>query len=298
MQDIPGLVVLVLEIIALIVVGVTLDPKTSSFVTYDATLSQQYNPDSSIPYWLAILVPLISLFISFGFFEYCRRAWSQELSSLREQFGIWVVFFLDFVEAGVVNGIITDVTKNLVGRYRPDWLSRCQPAIVNPVEIQGFGMAAADNPECTRTDLPSSKIDDGHKSFPSGHSSTAFCLGLFVCGHCIWQLFSRWKDYSCQCTQMHKRALYSLTRSLVFLWILLQVGWAWGVAVSRVVDNKHHVGDIVAGAVLGGIVGTMFVFKSVQRVSHDIQPVERQAGRCGSDEDDLSSLRPGEPSSC
>ena len=83
---------------------------------------------------------------------------------------------------------------------------------------------------------------------------------------------------------------------MVFLWILLQIGWAWGVAVSRVIDNKHHVGDVVAGAVLGSIVGTVFVIKSVQRVSHD---VERPTGQqCDSEENDLSSLRIGEPPSC
>lgn len=287
-----------LEVVTLIIVSIILDPKTSPFVTYDATISQIYNPDSSIPYWLAILIPLLSLFISFGFFEYCRRAWSEEHSSMRQQFGTWVIFFLDFVEAGVVNGIITDVTKNAVGRYRPDWLSRCQPAIVNPVEIQGYGLSPGENPECTRTDLSSSKLDDGHKSFPSGHSSTAFCLGLFVCGYCIWQLFSKWKEYSSQCTRTHARLLYSLSRSMVFIWILFQIGWAWGVAVSRIIDNKHHVGDVVAGAVLGSIVGTVFVIKSVQRVSHDIQENERHTGQCDSDHEGLSSLRTGDPSSC
>lgn len=282
-------------------VGVTLDPKTTSFVTYDATISNEYHPDSSIPYWVAILIPLISLCISFGFFEYCRRAWCRDVSKTRlEVFGTWVAFFLDFVEAGVVNGIITDVTKNLVGRYRPDWLSRCQPALENPVEIQGFGLSPTDNPACTQSNLPESKINDGHKSFPSGHSSTAFCLGIFVCGYCTWELFSRWKEYSSCCTQAGKRVWYSAARSLVFLWILVQIGWAWGVASSRIIDNKHHVGDVIAGVVLGSVVGTVFVVKSVQRVSHDILGDDRQLGRSGSDDehDDLSSLRSGEPTSC
>lgn len=290
-----------MEIVALIIVGVTLDPRTNAFVIYDATISKEYHPDSTIPYWLAIVIPLISLFLSFGFFEFCRRQWSSGVSSARRELGICLVFFLDFVEAGVVNGIITDVTKNVVGRYRPDWLSRCQPSIVNPVEIQGFGLSPSDNPECTRTDIPSSKIDDGHKSFPSGHSSTAFCLGIFVCGYCIWQLFSKWKEYSSRCTLIGTRTMYSLCRSGVFFWILLQIGWAWGVAVSRFIDNKHHVGDIMAGALLGSLIGIVFVIKSVQRVTNDL--MESVSDRCchGDDRespnsDDLSSLNPGQPS--
>lgn len=80
----------------------------------------------------------------------------------------------------------------------------------------------------------------------------------------------------------------------------MQIGWAWGVASSRIIDNKHHVGDVIAGVVLGSVVGTVFVVKSVQRVSHDILGDDRQLGRSGSDDehDDLSSLRSGEPTSC
>ena len=42
-----------------------------------------------------------------------------------------------------------------------------------------------------------------------------------------------------------------------------QVGVAWAIAASRVVDNKHHPADVVAGIVLGATVGIIFLLRSI-----------------------------------
>lgn len=58
-----------------------------------------------------------------------------------------------------------------VGRYRPDFLNRCELpdtyAIGTPLN------AAVD---CTTTNLK--ELHEGHLSFPSGHTSFAFCQGI------------------------------------------------------------------------------------------------------------------------
>lgn len=61
---------------------------------------------------------------------------------------------------------LTDVIKNSVGRPRPDLIARCKPKEDTPshtlltIEV------------CTATN--SSVLQDGWRSFPSGHSSFAF----------------------------------------------------------------------------------------------------------------------------
>lgn len=85
--------------------------------------------------------------------------------------------------------LITQGMKNLFGKPRPDLLSRCQPDLENKANyvLGGFESVA---PEflvysaaiCKQTDKH--KLDDGFRSFPSGHSSFSssglIYLSLFI----------------------------------------------------------------------------------------------------------------------
>lgn len=72
----------------------------------------------------------------------------------------------------------TQGMKNLFGKPRPDLLARCQPDIANAKDhvVGGFsgenvlGLLYSAS-ICTETD--SHKLDDGFRSYPSGHSSSA-----------------------------------------------------------------------------------------------------------------------------
>jgi membrane-associated phospholipid phosphatase len=72
--------------------------------------------------------------------------------------------------------LITNGMKNLFGHWRPDMLSRCQPDLTNIAKyaIGGFpttadGAYLVSSDICTTTDQ--SNLDDGFRSFPSGHAS-------------------------------------------------------------------------------------------------------------------------------
>jgi phosphatidate phosphatase len=84
-------------------------------------------------------------------------------------------------------------------------------------------------------------IDESRKSFPSGHSSTIFytCLFLILFIHKTWT----------------RRNLGFFPQFAQFLLLCL----AFFTALSRVVDNKHHPTDVLAGSVLG-IVNALFTF--------------------------------------
>ena len=43
----------------------------------------------------------------------------------------------------------------------------------------------------------------------------------------------------------------------------LQLGISWAIAGSRIVDNKHHPSDVVAGFVLGASVAVIFLLRSI-----------------------------------
>jgi hypothetical protein len=43
----------------------------------------------------------------------------------------------------------------------------------------------------------------------------------------------------------------------------MQIGFSWAVAGSRVVDNRHHPSDVVAGFFLGATVAVIFLLRAI-----------------------------------
>ncbi|KAJ5223888.1 hypothetical protein N7468_008430 [Penicillium chermesinum] len=122
---------------------------------------------------------------------------------------------------------VTDIIKNAVGRPRPDLLSRCKPARGTPND-QLVSWTV-----CTETRLHI--LQEGWRSFPSGHSSFSFggmgYLCFFLCG------------------QMHVfRPRTDLGRCLLAFCPLMCASL---VAISRLDDYRHDVWDVTCGATLG-----------------------------------------------
>ncbi len=82
----------------------------------------------------------------------------------------------------------TEGLKNVIGKPRPDLLSRCNldPATVQQYALGGDGgqlplwNLLVSSTACRQPDT--AKLDDGFASFPSGHSScmSVLCL-MFIC---------------------------------------------------------------------------------------------------------------------
>jgi len=80
--------------------------------------------------------------------------------------------------------LITSGMKNIFGKPRPDMLSRCNPDIANIAAhtIGGYPTSSTDHwvlvdtSICRQTDL--SILNDGFRSFPSGHASSMFSYQL------------------------------------------------------------------------------------------------------------------------
>ncbi|URD91737.1 Lipid phosphate phosphatase [Musa troglodytarum] len=120
---------------------------------------------------------------------------------------------------------ILDAIKDGVGRPRPDFFWRCFPD----------GKEDYDNVTTNvRCHGEHSVIKEGHKSFPSGHSSWSFA-GL---GFLSWYLAGK--------IQAFDRRGHVAKLCIVFLPLLL----ASLVAISRVDDYWHHWQDVFAGGLL------------------------------------------------
>lgn len=143
------------------------------------------------------------------------------------------VTYLSFAIAIVLSAVITDIIKNAVGRPRPDLLARCLPSPDTLPDV----LVTID--ACTRAD--GHVLQDGWRSFPSGHSSFGFAglgfLSLFLAGQLhVFRYASGGRD---------------LGRTILCLAPL--VGAAL-IAISRCEDYRHDVYDVCVGTVIGATV--------------------------------------------
>ncbi|KAI0305876.1 lipid phosphate phosphatase 1 [Multifurca ochricompacta] len=130
--------------------------------------------------------------------------------------------------------LVTSFLKNRVGRLRPDFLARCQWDASQHV--------------CT------GKIHDilnGRKSFPSGHSSTAFVgmtfTALFLAGKTAALCFS---------VSPFSGSLLG-SRFVRLCIVLAPLALSTWVAITRVEDYRHHKEDVIVGGLIGILSGTI-----------------------------------------
>ncbi|KAJ9093586.1 hypothetical protein QFC20_007096 [Naganishia adeliensis] len=188
------------------------------FSITDESLAHPYAEHERIPVWALALIagvfPLIVILLTAAF--YTRSFYDAQVGAL----GLGLSLGLTVT--------LTDIIKITVGRPRPDLFGRCEPPLdytENP--IHGLTSWRI----CTRTDL----LNDGFRSFPSGHSSFGWCgmvyLALFLAG------------------KMHVLNKRGYT---IKSWILLiPVATASLISISRTMDYRHHATDVIAGGIIG-----------------------------------------------
>ncbi|KIW07069.1 uncharacterized protein PV09_01959 [Verruconis gallopava] len=130
--------------------------------------------------------------------------------------------------------VITGALKNAIGKPRPDLIDRCKP---DPTVEADFllpgNFSLAQHAICTQTD--NAILKDGFRSFPSGHSSSAwaglFYLSLYLTGkmHVLDSRGEVWKT---------------------FIVLVPSLGAAL-IAGSRIMDARHHPFDVITGSLLG-----------------------------------------------
>ncbi|EYU40817.1 hypothetical protein ABFS82_12G072100 [Erythranthe guttata] len=171
--------------------------------------------DNTIPFWAVPIIAIILPFIVIVVFYFIRR----DVYDLH-QAALGLLFSV------LISGVLTDAIKDAVGRPRPDFFWRCFP------DGKGVFHNVTGDVMCTGV---SSIIKEGHKSFPSGHTSWSFA-GL---GFLAWYLSGKIKVFD--------RRGHVAKLCIVFAPLLI----AALVGVSRVDDYWHHWQDVFAGGLLG-----------------------------------------------
>uniref|UniRef100_A0ACD5W1U4 Uncharacterized protein n=1 Tax=Avena sativa TaxID=4498 RepID=A0ACD5W1U4_AVESA len=170
---------------------------------------------NTVPAWAVPIVAVIGPMIIFTV-VYIRRRNVYDLHHA----------VLGILFSVLITGVLTDAIKDAVGRPRPDFFWRCFPD----------GIPVYDN---VTTEVIcngiASVIKEGHKSFPSGHTSWSFA-GL---GFLSWYLAGK--------ITVFDRRGHVAKLCVVILPLLI----AAMVAISRVDDYWHHWQDVFAGGILG-----------------------------------------------
>ncbi|KAF9591870.1 hypothetical protein IFM89_008916 [Coptis chinensis] len=170
---------------------------------------------NTVPFWS---VPVIAILLPFAIFAviYFYR---KDVYDLHHA-------ILGLLFSVLITGVITDAIKDAVGRPRPDFFWRCFP------DGKDFYDTVTKNVICHGD---KAVIKEGHKSFPSGHTSWSFA-GL---GFLAWYLSGKIRIFD------RKGHVAKLCIPLLPLLVAALVG------ISRVDDYWHHWQDVFAGGLIG-----------------------------------------------
>ncbi|KAH8148529.1 uncharacterized protein LAJ45_07240 [Morchella importuna] len=154
--------------------------------------------------------------------------------------------------------LLTDALKNLMGKPRPDMISRCAPAEEFLAAAQtGWGLVSWE----VCGNLGSKQLADGFRSFPSGHASMSFAgltyTSLFLASfifsmqmpfaRTITAFSSSTGSASSAAPSAHPKVPQMLSFAVVATPMLL----ATYVASTRWSDYRHHGFDVLFGSFEG-----------------------------------------------
>ncbi|KAG8652211.1 lipid phosphate phosphatase 2 isoform X2 [Manihot esculenta] len=171
--------------------------------------------DNTVPFWA---VPIFGILLPFAIiiaYYFIRK----DVYDLHHA-------ILGLLFSVLITGVITDAIKVAVGRPRPDFFWRCFP------DGKGLFDNITTNVMCTGV---KSVIKEGHKSFPSGHTSWSFA-GL---GFLSWYLSGKIRAFD-------RRGHIAKLCVIVFPLLVAAL-----VGISRVDDYWHHWQDVFAGGLIG-----------------------------------------------
>ncbi|KAJ2863216.1 hypothetical protein GGH94_003761 [Coemansia aciculifera] len=189
--------------------------------------SIQYpHKDDSVPFYAAVL-------LCFAFPLVVILLWT---SVIRRSFHDMNSGVLGLCLSLVLNMMITNTIKNLAGRHRPDFITRCNLDTENASTLEPF-IGLLNTSICRQTDKH--LFWDGMRSFPSGHTSFAFAGFTYL---------SLWLGGHMHIGDRRGRAYKSFVALVPLLTAML-------IGVSRTKDYRHHWQDVLAGAILGVFMG-------------------------------------------
>lgn len=288
------LVIFVIAVVDIIIIPYSnpfLRPIDNSVLT-DVSLNHKYvNEDIvsiSFVYFTSICVPIAAVFIfhSFTLFAFKSQHRQSVISNSRnttKRLQLLFYFMHQFIVTGVMamilNHFITNLVKDWAGSFRPDFLDRCKYDIFRSACTGDAGL-----------------IQEGRRSFFSGHTSTAFVAFGLLSAYLARELELFGSRYDCadeDYIQIEENETIHgnfptndlripATGSLRVL-NLNQPGNLWKFAIvslpllyptyigiSRTQQYAHHPVDVVVGAVVGLGIAFMCLYSLIHNTSKQI----------------------------
>ncbi|KAF6237752.1 hypothetical protein HO173_003953 [Letharia columbiana] len=157
--------------------------------------------------------------------------------------------------------MITSGTKNLVGKPRPNMLARCEPDLSRLLNstVGGIGNQVDEGINLVSWTIcrnSGSTLDDGFRSFPSGHSSFSFAgltyFALFLCTKLAVTIpFLNYQDIDRNKQHVKPRKQAAAPPTYLIIFPLVSISAAIYISSTRYSDFMHHGFDIISGAILG-----------------------------------------------
>lgn len=169
---------------------------------------------------ISLLIPIIYIIVQFSI--------PKKTSIIRKLWNIHCAL-LAFLASHTFQVIIVSILKNILGLPRPDMLKRCMPRSFSLAPIGSLSNVSI----CGNIDI--AMINDGFRSFPSGHASTSFCSSTFT-----------FFIFATRNSIFEKRyPSYKIVLGLLPFIISLFV------SATRFSDNRHFLIDLFFGAKIG-----------------------------------------------
>lgn len=207
------MVIVMIVSVGLLFLSSVVEPYERPFSISDRSISKLHLRHETITFVeitaISVVIPLMLMFVTL------------RINPIEKVYEVY--FYLSFLLACLVTSSIVENMKNMIGRLRPDFLSRCSPT----------GGKCTGNPRL---------IIEGRKSFPSGHTSIAACGFIFL------MLFVS-KEFRLPRLRAKINQVFVFLLYFAFLMVPIAVG------VSRVMDSKHFISDVIGGGVIGALVG-------------------------------------------
>ncbi|CCH41848.1 putative lipid phosphate phosphatase [Wickerhamomyces ciferrii] len=187
---------------------------------------------------VSIAVPIAQVILMFGF---ARKSSARKIWNIHSA-------LLSLLAIHTYQAVIVSILKNVVGSPRPDLLQRCLPtnyALPPYGHLSNVGI-------CGNRNI--GDINDGFRSFPSGHASTSFASALFS----FFITSSRIKVFDERGNSFKTISAYLPFFISTFM------------TATRISDNRHSFVDIFIGSLIGlgsGYLGYHMYFPDFRNLS-------------------------------
>jgi len=233
-------------------------------------------------YFITWVVPVLVIFLSyFWHMTYKSKDWKSKTQTNQDQQTTpedqlqmnRIYYFSDFIDAFLCHSLSILITsclihfiKCMVGRPRPDMLSRCFPDNVDLISNSDFKESLPIDPNfyvCSIGAVNEKRMRSAFKSFPSGHAGYSGAACMFVCLYLGGKMGTFQKSNLGEYHQNDARknssdtTLLSTITSLKSFKLIFIIPWLMAsvyIGITRIQDYRHHIEDVLVGLILGWVV--------------------------------------------